>query len=255
MNAVSLDPPISPVRVEEIIGGRCGSGRVVFTNPEFSSSYRQPLFRDVTSQHRLCASLDMPNLFSLISGCQSKPLIESFKNTTAKVRNMLYRPLLFLIISYALCGAAHAQDPFDPNGRERVSAIELEMRARRDIKAAEKEHQANLERAVEAAKLGIELRDTYAQTKSFVRTDVKKLERLDKLTRKIRSEAGGSDDRDSTLEKVPAQLEAAISRLAEVSEEMRKGVEKTPRQVISASVIEHANELLDIITYIRQQTR
>lgn len=169
---------------------------------------------------------------------------------------MLYRPLLFLMITAALCGAAHAQDhPFDPNGKERVSPIELEMRARRDIKVAEKEHQENLERAVEVAKLGSELRDTYAQTKSFVRTDLKKLERLEKLTRKIRSEAGGSDDRDATLEKVPAQLEPAISRLAEVSEEVRKGVEKTPRQVISASVIERANELLDLIAYIRQQTR
>lgn len=168
---------------------------------------------------------------------------------------MLYRPLLFLIITVAFSGTVRAQDPFDPHGRERVSAIELEMRARRDIKVAEKEHAANLERAVEAAKLGIELRDTYAQTKSFVRTDVKKLERLEKLTRKIRSEAGGSDDRDSTMEKVPAQLESAISKLAEVSEEMRKGVEKTPRQVISASVIEHANELLDIIAYIRHLTR
>lgn len=168
---------------------------------------------------------------------------------------MLYRPLLFLMITVALAGTVQAQEPYDLSGRERASPIELEMRARRDIKVAEKEHQANLERAAEAAKLGSELRDTYAQTKSFVRTDLKKLERLEKLTRKIRSEAGGSDDRETTLEKVPAQLEPAISRLAKVSEEMRKGVEKTPRQVISAAVIDRANELLDIIAYIRQMTR
>jgi hypothetical protein len=169
---------------------------------------------------------------------------------------MLYRTFLFLVLSVSFWGAtARAQDPHDPFNRDRVSAIELEMRARRDLKAAEKEHRENLSRAQEAAQLGTELRDAFASYKSLGRVELKKLERLEKLTRKIRSEAGGSDDRDTNMEKVPVQLESALSRLAEVSVEMRKGVEKTPRQVISASVIERANELLDIITYIRSQTR
>ena len=168
---------------------------------------------------------------------------------------MLYRTFLFLLLSVSFSGApARAQDPHDPF-RDKVSAVELEMRARRDLKAAEKEHKENLSRAQEAAQLGTELRDAFASYKSLGRVEFKKLERLEKLTRKIRSEAGGSDDRDTNMEKVPVQLESALSRLAEVSVEMRKGVEKTPRQVISASVIERANELLDIITYIRSQTR
>jgi hypothetical protein len=169
---------------------------------------------------------------------------------------MLYRTFLFLILSLSFSGAsAHAQDPNDPFDRGKVSPIELEMRARRDLKAAEKGHKENLSRAQEAAQLGTELRDAFASYKSLGRVELKKLERLEKLTRKIRSEAGGSDDRDANMEKVPVQLESALSRLAEISVEMRKGVEKTPRQVISASVIERANELLDIITYIRNQTR
>jgi vacuolar-type H+-ATPase subunit I/STV1 len=169
---------------------------------------------------------------------------------------MLYRTFLFLILTLSFSGAvAHAQNPADPFGRDRVSAIELELRARRDLKAAEKEHRENLNRAQEAAQLGTELRDAYANYKSLGRVELKKLERLEKLARRIRSEAGGSDDRDTNMEKAPTQLESAFSRLAEVSEEVRKGVEKTPRQVISASVIERANELLDIITYIRNQTR
>jgi hypothetical protein len=126
---------------------------------------------------------------------------------------------------------------------------------RRDIKAAEKEHQDNLDRAREAAQISTELRDAYTHNKSLGRADVKKLDRLEKITRHIRSDAGGSDDRDSLMEKAPTHLESALSRLAEVSEALRKGVEKTPRQVISAPVIEQANELLDIITYIRNQVR
>ena len=168
---------------------------------------------------------------------------------------MLYRPLLFLILIASFSCLGRAQDRRDPFGREAPSPIEMEMRARRDIKAAEKEHQDNLDRAHQAAQLSVELRDTYTHNKSLGREDLKKLERLEKITRRIRSEAGGSDDRDAGFEKIPTQIEAAISRLAEVSEEMRKGVEKTPRQVISAPVIEHANELLDLIAYIRNQFR
>lgn len=169
---------------------------------------------------------------------------------------MFYRRFLFLILTVTFSGAvARAQSPFDPTRNDRVSPIEMEMRVRRDLKVAEKEHMENLNRAQEAAKLGTELRDAYANTKSLGRPELKKLERLEKITRRIRSEAGGSDDRESTVEKSPPQLETAMTRLAEVSEEMRKGVEKTPRQVVSASVIVRANELLDIITYIRHQTR
>ena len=168
---------------------------------------------------------------------------------------MLYRLLLFLILIASFSCLGRAQNRRDPSGLDAPSPIEMEMRARRDIKAAEKEHQENLDRAHQAAQLSIELRDAYTHNKSLGREDFKKLERLEKITRRIRSEAGGSDDRDPGFEKIPTQLEAAISRLAEVSEVMRKGVEKTPRQVISAPVIEHANELLDIIAYIRSQFR
>jgi hypothetical protein len=166
---------------------------------------------------------------------------------------MLYRTLLFLIFMtlFSCAAVVRAQSPRDPFEREKMSPIELEMHARRIIKAAEKDHQDNLERAREAGQLGTELRDAYSQNRSLSRADLKKLERLEKLTRKIRSAAGGDDDDDSKLENAPLQLEPAVARLAELSEAMQKGVEKTPRQVVSAFVIERANELLDIISYIR----
>lgn len=126
-----------------------------------------------------------------------------------------------------------------------------EMHARRSVKLAEKEHLENLERAREAARISAQLRDTFAAVKSFSHADKKKLERVEKLTRKIRSEAGGSDS-ELALEKIPRDLESAVTRLAFLSEEMRKAVEKTPRQVVSAAVIERANQLLDIIQYARK---
>jgi vacuolar-type H+-ATPase subunit I/STV1 len=184
---------------------------------------------------------------------------------------LLQRTMLFLALVIGAAGLAQAQQKTPPP-RPRANPVsadknsnrpdsdimvgspEAEMMARQEIKAARKDYEENLERAREAAQLSTELRDAYLQNKVFGRTEQKKLERLEKITRKIRSEAGGSDG-DTTLENVPMQIEPALTRLTEVSEKMRDGVEKTPRQVVSASVIERANELLEVIRFIRTYTR
>jgi hypothetical protein len=128
------------------------------------------------------------------------------------------------------------------------------MRARNEIKIAEKEQQENLERAREAAQLGSEIRDSFSKNKMLGASEIKKLERLEKLARRIRSRAGGSDD-DEPIDKVPTSLEPALSRLADTSQALCKGVEKTSRMVISTTVIERANELLEIIRFIRTNSR
>lgn len=186
---------------------------------------------------------------------------------------MLFRTLLLLTFVIGLSCVAQAQsrkparsvrNPNDavsaekatpgPDSNIMVGSPEAEMLARQDVRAAEKDHQENLERAREAAQLSTEIRDAYLHNKAFSRTEQKKLERLEKITRKIRSEAGGSDG-EVTIEDVPTQIEPALTRIAEISEKMRNVVEKTPRQVVSASVIERANELLEIIHYLRTFTR
>ena len=141
-----------------------------------------------------------------------------------------------------------------PDSKIMVGSPEAEMIARQDLKAAEKDYRENLERAREAAQLSTEILEAYQHNKAFGRIEEKKLERLEKLTRKIRSEAGGSDG-EMTLEDVPAQIEPALTRLTEISDKLRKGVETTPRQVVSAAVIERANELLEIIRYVRSFAR
>ena len=130
---------------------------------------------------------------------------------------------------------------------------EAEMLARSEIKAAEKEYKENLDRAREAAQLSTEIRDAFSNTKAFSRTEQKKLERLEKITRKLRNGAGGSDA-ELTDAEAPSLLEPALARLAELTDKLRKGVEKTPRQVISAAVIERANEVLEIIRAVRSIT-
>lgn len=162
-------------------------------------------------------------------------------------RQLVLLPIAILVLTFS----ANAQATRDLGGpaEESTPAVD-EMRARWEIKYAEKERLENLERAREAAQLGSELHTSYARNNAFSPTEKKKLDRLEKVTRKIRSRAGGSDG-DVTITDLSNQLEPTLKRLAETANEMKKAVEKTPRQIVSATVIERSNELLEIIRYVR----
>lgn len=177
---------------------------------------------------------------------------------------MLFRTtLLLVLLSFSFC-AARAQQANPPSqndigadkgsGSRRsdpdIGSPQQEMLIRQEIKTAEKEHQENIDRAREAAQLSTELRDSFLNNKALVHDDLKKLERLEKITRKIRNQAGGSEG-DITLDNSPTGIESALSRLADISDKLKKGVEKTPRQVLSAAVIERANEILELIRFVR----
>jgi hypothetical protein len=127
---------------------------------------------------------------------------------------------------------------------------ESEMRARLALKAEKKQYDENVARAREAAQLATQLVETYEAKKVFSSDDGKKLERLEKLTKRIRNEAGGSDT-DPDVKDIPTVMEAAVKRVAELANDLRKLVENTPRHVISASVIDQANKLLGLIQHVR----
>jgi predicted Zn-dependent protease len=139
--------------------------------------------------------------------------------------------------------------------RERpMTEMEEEMKAKQAIKFAEKGHQENLERAKEIADIGKELKAAMKDTPVVSRESEKKIERLEKLTRKVRGEAGG-DDQEVALPNRPSDVPAAMNRIAEAAERLSKDVQNTPRQVVSASVIENANVLLELIKVVRTLTR
>ena len=131
---------------------------------------------------------------------------------------------------------------------------EGEMRARLILKAEKKRYDEHLERAREASQLATQLFEAYKGKQAFDSEDGKKLERLEKLTKRIRNEAGGSET-DPDAKNIPPDMASAVKRVAEMAEDLRKLVEKTPRHVISAAVIDHANTLIGVIQYVRNPTR
>jgi vacuolar-type H+-ATPase subunit I/STV1 len=135
-----------------------------------------------------------------------------------------------------------------------LTTFEEEMRAKRNIRLAEKEYEENIKRAREVSQLAKDMQQLAKAKPALSRDDYKKVERLEKLTKKIRGEAGGEDEEVEIVDK-PTDLSSALNQIGEKAEVLAKDVQNTPRQVVSASVIGNANVLLELIKLLRSFTR
>lgn len=169
----------------------------------------------------------------------------------------MYRAIALILAFVALNAVgASAQvvgaDQSSPRSR-RASEFgkpEEEMLRRAEIRREEETYKDMVERADEAAQLGDELLASYKRYNLLTRDDQKRLERLEKLARKIRGGAGGSDDKEE-LSDPPGQVEPAVTRLAKLTCDLKESVSKTSRLVISAGVIRRSNEMIELIRHIR----
>lgn len=171
---------------------------------------------------------------------------------------MKYNLILSVIFLFSLSLSSSAQNAAQSSPSDRAieeqntpNSIDAEIQAKRAIRYAEDAHKENLERAREVSLLGSKLERSFLSKNTLDRDDNKRLDRMEKLAKQLRNKAGGSDSEEA-LDQPPADLNTAISRIAETSESLGKLVEKTPRQVVSAAVIDEANVLLQLIRIVRQ---
>jgi hypothetical protein len=141
-------------------------------------------------------------------------------------------------------------DKSSADDNSQFNSLDEEMRSKRAIKFAEKEHQDNLDRARNLSFLGTVINSSFKEKHSLDQEDLKKLEKAEKLTKGIRNAAGGSDD-NVKMEKPPTDLASALRMFEDLTESLKKKVEKTPKQVVSAAVIDEANVLLELIRIVR----
>jgi hypothetical protein len=134
-----------------------------------------------------------------------------------------------------------------------IGSHESEMRAKLALTRDKKLYDENLVRAKETAEIASQLFESYRAKKSFNSEDQKKLERIEKLARRIRNEAGGTET-DIEIDVSPV-IENAMKSVSDMAEELRKEVEKTPRHVISTTVIDQANKLIVLIQHVRDLNR
>lgn len=137
----------------------------------------------------------------------------------------------------------------------RFGSPEAEMRSKLEIKEEKKKYDEHLARAKEAADLASQISHSFETNKSMSSDDQKRFERLEKLTKRIRNDAGGENKADAELEDIPAGLDQTLKKISEMADELQKLVENTPRNVVSAAVIDQANKLLTLIQRTRSTSR
>lgn len=158
-------------------------------------------------------------------------------------------------ISKSNANDASKQNSYDRNNNEpELSESMIETRHRWKVREEEKEHKEMVERGESAARLGEELKKSFADNNRLLANDAAKLDELEKLLKKIRKNMGGDDD-DTVSEAKPATLADALAKLAENGVVLQEELKTSTRYEISASAIEKANEMLELIALIRTFSR
>ena len=120
--------------------------------------------------------------------------------------------------------------------------------AKSRIDREKKDYQELITRSEETAKLSRELEQSFTKNNQLTSDDQKKLEKLEKNLKKIRSELGAEGDDDPVS---PLTISNAFEKLQDYAAVLTDEIKKTTRYSISASAIETSNALLKIIRFIR----
>ncbi len=168
--------------------------------------------------------------------------------------------ILFLFAASVVCAGAQTDaSGSNLNAKEELPKGIKESLAKGRIEREKKDYQELLERGDEAAKLSEELSKSFVQNSSLNSEDRKKLERLEKISKRIREELGGkdSDSSDASASDVNADEKLnsfadGFDKLKNVSANLSDELKKTTRYTISAIAIQSSNTILNIVRFLRQ---
>lgn len=162
---------------------------------------------------------------------------------------LLFLTSFLLLTSSGVSAQIDASTPDGIPRREELPKSIKETLMKYEIERTKKDHEEMIEHGVEASNLSREIHESYLQTGVFAAGEQEKLDRLEKLVKKIRKELGAdSDDED---EKYSLDLESALNELRDGSALLLEELSKTTRYSISAAAIERSNSLLGLIKKIR----
>lgn len=125
--------------------------------------------------------------------------------------------------------------------------------AKQRIKAEEKEYEELIQNGEEAVKLSVEISKVYDSRKSLTAEDTKKIDRLEKVVKKIRQDLGAKDETDPDDEKPdsPLSLKSAIIEIKETTSGLLSELKKTTRHSISVVAIQTSNTLLKLVRFAK----
>ncbi|MBS1797275.1 MAG: hypothetical protein JSS81_25840 [Acidobacteria bacterium] len=169
---------------------------------------------------------------------------------------------LFCCLTAVFGGVVRGQTEVGPQSQKTTSQKEdlpdniKETLAKQRIEREKKEYDELLARCREAVKISDELERSFANSQQMTPETAKKLDRLEKLVKKIRGDLGGDDD-DSTAEKNETTPEtenglvAAFKKLQTGAAQLLDDITKSTRYSISVFSIQTSNALLKLVRFIR----
>lgn len=129
--------------------------------------------------------------------------------------------------------------------------------AKRRIKQDEEDFQELVKRSEEAVKISDELNKSYEDNKKLSAEDTRKLEKLEKVVKKIRQDLGAEDDKeannttDNNAEDKPSTLSTMLSSIKEKSSSLLAELKKTGRFAISVAAVESSNAIFRLVKFLR----
>jgi hypothetical protein len=158
---------------------------------------------------------------------------------------------IFLSLS-VICVSAQtdASDSPKSNKEDYPKGIK-ESLAKSRIEREKKDYEELLQNGEEAAKLSESLEKTFTETNKLTVEDQKKLDRLEKLAKKIRRELGADEIDEIAEERNPSSMLDAFKFLQDSTNKLVEELKKTTRYSVSVVAIQSSNTFLKVIKFIR----
>ena len=161
-----------------------------------------------------------------------------------------------MIFSATAFSQIDASTPGGKTQKEELPKNIQETLAKQRIEREKKDYEELLQKSEEAVKLSDELEKSFSNLNQISTDDQKKLDRLEKLVRKIRSELGGEDDGEQDLDEKakndkPLTLVSAFKTLQSSASQLFEEIKKSTPYSVSVIAIQTSNALLKLVKFLR----
>ena len=162
---------------------------------------------------------------------------------------------VLLLVTFAVVCVNAQSDASTRNGvpqKEDFPKGIKESLAKQRIEREKKDFAELMDRGQEAIKLTDELEKSFSENKKFLTEDRKKLDRLEKVVKKIRNDIGARDeDGGIDLDDKPLSVLNALKALKDNTVKLVDELNKTTRYSISVVAVESSNILLKVVKFLR----
>jgi hypothetical protein len=179
------------------------------------------------------------------------------------IKKLLLLTIFTLLL--AISAAAQANKPFpksdDPMLRhkdrsskdtDQDGGLPEEMRIKMAIERADNEYRKALEDAEKLNDLSDEVAKSYRERGHLSAEEMKKLSTIEKLAKRILSQAGGDEVDDKAAKTEQKSLADAVDQLNSTAAKIKDNMKTQTRFVVSAAVIASSNEVINLAQYIRR---